>query len=76
MVCLSLLSFRKRCFNSWQGVRLLPLLGQCCYRVRQHPDLILAHLFPLLEVGQLLSVGLGKLFDESTDVVMTSKGGR
>jgi hypothetical protein len=51
---LSLLSFRKRCFNFWQGVRLLPLLGQCCYRVRQHPDLIRAHLFPFLEVGQLL----------------------
>jgi hypothetical protein len=69
-------SFRKRCFNFWQGVRLLPLLGQCGYRVRQHPDLILAHLLPLLGVGQLLSIGLGKLFDESTDVVMTSKGGR
>jgi hypothetical protein len=73
---LSLLSFRKRCFNFWQGVRLLPLLGQCCYRVRQHPDLILAHLFPLLEVGQLLSVRLGKLFSESTNVVITSQGDR
>jgi hypothetical protein len=55
---------------------LLPLLGQCCYRVRQHPDLISAHLLPLLEVGQLLSVGLGQLFGKSPDVFMTSKGGR
>ena len=63
-----LLQLGKRVFNPRGGIWLLPFHGQGGHRVPQGLELILVGLFPLLEVSQLLPVGLGQLFDKSIDV--------